>query len=716
LKTQNKFWWFVSVAIAVTAVVFVTIAVLFWQQLSAANQATLISIFKQDFAYFFMAGVLLFTAFGFTLDWFFRFYIIPVNQLAEETHLITTINPQHRIKAQGSYDVMRLAEIINRCAEKQVTIEQSITRQLQATKHAAELDKDILAALLEGLPQGVLVCNLEGRIVFYNRKMKTLFALKDEKESQWMGLGRSIFGIVEEDLIERALERIGHKLTEGKTTVTGERFLMGGHAKLALPAEILPVLDSQHHITGFIIYVEDSVARFKKEQAFFTNLQTWQHQLTQSISVIKTTAELLQDESLESDQDRTQLIHILARESGLAAAKLSKNDIISTWYPNRPWPLTAVDAAEWSRYLMHRAERVNKIDLHVESLNLNAQISIDMYHLTNGLLFVLQQIAHTVGIDSVQGRFYQLDAWLYLDLSWKGPCITAENLKQWKDANPSIRDVRLEITLSDILNYHGAKLWLQRHPVAEGCSGLRFLIPSLERSEMVNTNGYVTILPDARPEYYDFNLFQQAGQTAELDDRPLNELTYTVFDTETTGLDPQGGDEIISIGAVRIVNGRMLQEERFDQLINPKRHLPWASVKYHGIRPEMLIDQPTIEQVLPAFGRFAKHTVMIGHNVAFDMRMLQLKESATGVRFINPVLDTILLSAVVHPAQNDHSLNAISERLGVQIVGRHTAIGDALATGQVFLKLLPLLRERGIITLKQARTASEKTLYARLKY
>ena len=703
-------------AIAVTVVVFITIAVLFWQQLSESNQTILISIFKQDFAYFFVAGVLLFTVFGFTLDWFFRFYIIPVNQLTEETQLITTVNPHHRIKAQGSYDVMRLAEIINQCAEKQVTIEQSVSRQLQAAKHAAELDKDILAALLEGLPQGVLVCNLEGRIVFYNRKIKMLFAGKDEKETQWMGLGRSIFGIVEEDLVERALERIGQKLAEGKTAVTSERFLMGGQTKPALPAEILPVLDSQHHITGFIIHVDDSVAGFKKEQAFFSNLQTWRHQLTQSISVIKATAELLQDESVESDHDRNQLIHILAHESELAAAKLYNNEIINAWYPDRPWPLTAVDAREWSRYLVHRAERMNKIDLHVESLDLNAQISIDMYHLTNGLLFVLQQIAHTVGVDSIQGRFYQLDAWLYLDLSWKGPCITPDGLKQWKNATPSIRDVKLEITLSDILNYHGAKLWLQRHTVAEGCAGLLFLIPALERSEMAGTNGYVTILPDARPEFYDFNLFQQAGQTAEMDERPLMELSYTVFDTETTGLDPQGGDEIISIGAVRIVNGRMLQEERFDQLINPKRHLPWASVKYHGIRPEMLTDQPTIEQVLPIFGRFAKNTVMIGHNVAFDMRMLQLKESATGVRFINPVLDTMLLSAAVHPAQNDHSLNAIAERLGVQVVGRHTAIGDAIATGQIYLKLLPLLREAGIITLKQARRASEKTLYARLKY
>ena len=130
----------------------------------------------------------------------------------------------------------------------------------------------------------------------------------------------------------------------------------------------------------------------------------------------------------------------------------------------------------------------------------------------------------------------------------------------------------------------------------------------------------------------------------------------------------------------------------------------------------MLEGQPTIEQVLPHFYRYTDNTVMVGHNVAFDMRMLQLKEASTGICFVNPVLDTMLLSAVVHPAQNDHNLAAIAERLGVRIIGRHTALGDAIATGQIFLKLIPLLKENGVTTLLQARKVSEKTLYARLKY
>jgi DNA polymerase III subunit epsilon len=223
------------------------------------------------------------------------------------------------------------------------------------------------------------------------------------------------------------------------------------------------------------------------------------------------------------------------------------------------------------------------------------------------------------------------------------------------------------------------------------------------------------LIPLPRPVYYEFDLFTQDG-FGEWGRLPLRKLTYVVFDTETTGLDPAGGDEIVQLGAVRIVNGRILQGEVVDQLVDPRRTIPDEAVAVHGITGKMVAGQPTVEELLPHFHRFTEGAVLVAHNAAFDMRCLQLKEVQSGVRFDNPVLDTLILSSVVHPHQEGHSLEGIASRLNLTVVGRHTALGDALVTAEILLKLIPLLEAQGITTLEEALKASRASPYARVTY
>jgi DNA polymerase-3 subunit epsilon len=198
---------------------------------------------------------------------------------------------------------------------------------------------------------------------------------------------------------------------------------------------------------------------------------------------------------------------------------------------------------------------------------------------------------------------------------------------------------------------------------------------------------------------YDFDLLNKSRNT-DLHDTLLDDLVYVVFDTETTGLHSERGDEICQIAAVRIVNGRRIGGEVFDTLVNPQRPIPSASTKVHGITDAMVSDAPMIAQDGPQFHAFAQDAVLVAHNAPFDLAFLRRRSHEMGVEFDHPVLDTVLLSAVIYGQSEVHSLDALTHRLGITIPQevRHTALGDTVATAEAFLKLLPALKARGIAT------------------
>jgi DNA polymerase III subunit epsilon len=217
-----------------------------------------------------------------------------------------------------------------------------------------------------------------------------------------------------------------------------------------------------------------------------------------------------------------------------------------------------------------------------------------------------------------------------------------------------------------------------------------------------------------RPELYDFSLFEEMERyvAATARERRLDQLTFVVLDTETTGLRAEGGDRIISLAGVRVRSGMVRPAEVFDALVCPDRPIPSASTRLHGITDAMVVSAPTIAVVLPAFLRFAEGAVLAGHEVSFDLGFLGGDIERLGlprVTLDHPVLDTRLLSRLIHGTDADHSLEAVARRLGVSIRGRHSALGDALATAEILARLLELLQRRGLASLGQVLDAIRRS-------
>ncbi|MBA2848642.1 PAS domain-containing protein [Thermosulfuriphilus ammonigenes] len=211
----------------------------------------------------------------------------------------------------------------------------------------------------------------------------------------------------------------------------------------------------------------------------------------------------------------------------------------------------------------------------------------------------------------------------------------------------------------------------------------------------------ITEAPKAwRPVAFDFDLFA-AGHLTEVNRKKnLRELSYTVFDTETTGLEPSRGDRIVAIGAVRIERGKILREAIFHTLVNPQRPIPRSATKIHGITDEMVRDRPSLAEVLPRFLAFCQGTVLVAHNAAFDLKFLELEAERQGLKLDFPVVDTLLISYGLFEEFPGHNLDDIAQRLGITVAGLHSALGDAFLTAEIFLRFIPYLERRGVHTLE----------------
>lgn len=225
--------------------------------------------------------------------------------------------------------------------------------------------------------------------------------------------------------------------------------------------------------------------------------------------------------------------------------------------------------------------------------------------------------------------------------------------------------------------------------------------------------GYTLLLepldPDAeRPLVYDFDLLDKS-QPADIVEAGLRDLTFVVFDSETTGLDPQQ-DAVVQLGAVRVVNGKVIETETYETLVNPGRTIPASSTRVHGINDAMVASAPGFETVARGFHGFARDAVIVAHNAPFDMAFLHRQTARADYEFDNPVLDTVHLSAVVFGGSAEHTLDAICDRLEIRIPPdlRHTALGDALATARALVAMIPILEARGLQTLGAVRNEVQK--------
>ena len=177
----------------------------------------------------------------------------------------------------------------------------------------------------------------------------------------------------------------------------------------------------------------------------------------------------------------------------------------------------------------------------------------------------------------------------------------------------------------------------------------------------------------------------------------IEETEFTIFDTETTGLDPESGDRIIEIAAIRFNADKNLGV--FQTLVNPKRPVSQGAFLVNRISQEMLSTAPTIEKVLPKFMDFISGSCLCAYNAPFDMGFLRSELKLIGSCFDDStvVVDILAMARKLLPGLERHALCFVAENLGIKNQQQHRAFSDVEITLAIFKKLNSVLKEKGIV-------------------
>ena len=657
---------------------------------------------------------------SFAAAWSILYLLVqrPLTALAREALILAQAPQERGLHVPSLHALDRMPAGVAELQKRLVAARADTRAEVEGATRRVDEQRSRLEAILLDLTEGVIVCNLDHRILLYNQAAARILDLRET-----LGLGRPLFGLLTSEPILHILEQMLPAADAPAMSPAATRGAVPGHESrrfvcathdldTLLEARMSLVVEANAAPSGYVLTFADVSARIESLATRDHILREVMVEWRRPLANLTAASEMLEDADALSTTERGAFQDIVGKEVSALNARFRDLSRAYEQLAAGPWPMADIHSLDLFRALRKHLAAGDATEITL--VGVPTWLHADSHSLMLALAALIRRARSVSGRSHFDVEAIRRSNRVYIEISWEGggesgedvAPLTAAKLDSWLDE--PLPGTIANRTIRQIVERHGSELWSES--LADGRTVIR--IP-LRAPIHPPTDALIRARLAPRPEFYDFDLFEATH--AELSATPLQRMSYVVFDCETTGLRPSQGDELVSVGAIRVVNGRILTGETFERLINPGRPIPDASRRIHGISDDMVRDKPPVEIVLPQLKTFVGDAVLVAYNAAFDMKFLELKEAATGVRFENAVLDALLLAIYLFPDAPDHSLSSMARELGIDIAGRHTALGDAMMTAAVWVRLLDLLVARGVGTFGDAvRTSSRMMLERKL--
>ena len=421
--------------------------------------------------------------------------------------------------------VSPLPEAVNEVCVRMVKARLELAEGLSAATRKSEENSSRLAAILNDLHEGVVVCNQRHQLVLYNQ-----VAFDILRETAELGLGRSLFETMARGPVIHMFDVLGNRPDMGGR---GVPFLVGSvDDRALLQARMTLIRNEIGAVTGYVVTLVDAGPQL----AALVSREALLREVAEEVEAPLKRILMAADDAA-----------VVRRESatiGKAIKQVTEGyqKMLSGW-----WPMADINSTEFLSFIVTRLGE----DLKGTVTGLPVWLHGDSHSLVLALESLIRRAADRVGateVDLSAGSGDGDGGGAWVEFSWAGDTVERALLDRWL-AQPLV--ALGGMTVRDVLQHHGGVEIIRER--REGGGALR-----LPMRKGVEQHGHDRQVLPGRPEFYDLTLLEQARDTGAMGSQPLRSLTFVVFDTETTGLHPSQGDQVVSIAGVRIVNGRIL--------------------------------------------------------------------------------------------------------------------------------------------------------------
>jgi DNA polymerase III subunit epsilon len=626
-------------------------------------------------------------------------FLRPILKIRRGAEIVARINLGHRIELDTGDELEDLALEFNHMAENLGKAYDELEGRVREATRTVQEERNRLATVLRTMVDGVVVANEAEETILMNPRARIILDL-----GYTSGIGTLLSRIFPSDRLGFHLKRVLRKWERGSEAVEDVLFPFRDGKLLKGSLSVVPGPGGER--CGFLMVFRDLSSSGDENSIFEENLRDMPQLLRGPLAASRSLVETLQRHREMPAEKQSAFLAAVAEEINRLSDRVTAIEDAANAARSSRWPAIPSDPLDLVKEALLLVPGIPA--LIEEGDTLIPPVLVEPFTWVASLCSVLQWLGQMSPSQPPISANLQVE---------EGTVVTTFRVTGAFKGNPAELEAQEvssadepSLTLGEAVRRNRGELWIRSS--GDDMEVRLALLQAGETAERDHSGG----LLEGEPEFYDFDLFlpKPVAERADQLQADLNDLEYVVFDTETTGMRLSQGDKIISISGVRIRRGRIQNAEIFHSLVNPGRSIPPESIRFHHIEDHMVADAPSIRQVYPQFTEYVGDSILVAHNAAFDMKCLEMSAAEAGVPLIdNPILDTLFLSYGIHGDTEGHSLDAIAERMGITIEGRHTSLGDARATAQVFLGLISLLPGRGVRTLAEAKAFCDRHLLLR---